>query len=370
MSAFSSLRRYSKVASLCMSAPKTIRPIRYNQAMRLLSICCCFLFAIHPAIAGNGKIKRISFDEVEGLEGEKLVLFVSKKDEKAKAQAKASIKVLRSVKNIHASSSNRDENIGGFSYVLVDCASRKSNAKCKAAGFSSFPRWFVHSVEGGIEELWHPFAQTSESILEFLAFRSSEELNNIAVPSLRSLSVIPHLAFQRPVVVQYNMPWSGRSQRFDKHYRKVYTLQQDQYFLYTVDCDKNSDLCTAEGIDDYPTIRVYFKSPSSPHFDENAIHSVDYEGNEVYDGLSDFLTKNDIKTYHKMGKIRKWSNSDQNRVMPVGVNVDAVASIFDEQLQSFEKRMKKWLAKGLKKMEKRITDKVSRRFKDVMKEDL
>ena len=65
---------------------------------------------------------RISFDEVEGLEGEKLVLFVSKKDEKAKAQAKASIKVLRSVKNIHASSSNRDENIGGFSYVLVDCA--------------------------------------------------------------------------------------------------------------------------------------------------------------------------------------------------------------------------------------------------------
>ena len=71
-----------------------------------------------------------------------------------------------------------------------------------------------------------------------------------------------------------------------------------------------------------------------------------------------------------MRKIRKLSNSDQNRVMPVGVNVDAVASIFDEQLQSFEKRMKKWLAKGLKKMEKRITDKVSRRFKDVMKEDL
>ena len=338
--------------------------------MRLLSICCCFLFAIHPAIAGNGKIKRISFDEVEGLEGEKLVLFVSKKDEKAKAQAKASIKVLRSVKNIHASSSNGDENIGGFSYVLVDCASRKSNAKCKAAGFSSFPRWFVHSVEGGIEELWHPSAQTSESILEFLTFRSSAELSNVAVPSLRSLSVIPHLAFQRPVVVQYSMPWSGRSQRFDKHYRKTYTLQQDKYFFYTVDCDKNSKLCTAEGIDDYPTVRVYFTSPSSPHFDESAIHSVDYEGNEVYDGLSDFLTKNDIKTYHKMRKIRKLSNSDQNRVMPVGVNVDAVASIFDEQLQSFEKRMKKWLAKGLKKMEKRITDKVSRRFKDVMKEDL
>ena len=59
---------------------------------------------------------------------------------------------------------------GRFSYVLVDCASRKSNAKCKAAGFSNFPRWFVHSVEGGIEELWHPSAQTSESILEFLRF--------------------------------------------------------------------------------------------------------------------------------------------------------------------------------------------------------
>ena len=50
---------------------------------------------------------RISFDEVEGLEGEKLVLFVSKKGEKAKAEAKASIKVLRSVKYIHAASNDR-----------------------------------------------------------------------------------------------------------------------------------------------------------------------------------------------------------------------------------------------------------------------
>ena len=213
-------------------------------------------------------------------------------------------------------------------------------------------------------------AQTSESILEFLTFRSSAELSNVAVPSLRSLGVIPHLAFQRPVVVQYSMPWSGRSQRFDKHYRKTYTLQQDKYFFYTVDCDKNSKLCTAEGIDDYPTVRVYYTSPSSPHFDENAIHSVDYEGNEVYDGLSDFLTKNDIKTYHKMRKRRKLNNNGQDQVIPAGVDADAVARIFDEQLQSFEKRMKKWLAKGLKKMEKRITDKVSRRFKDVMKEDL
>ena len=205
---------------------QTIRPIRYNQAMRLLSICRYFLF--YTLLSREWKNWRISFDEVEGLEGEKLVLFVSKKDEKASA-AKASIKVLRSVK-IFMFRQDRTF-IGRFSYVLVDCASRKSSAKCEAAGFSNFPRWFIHSVEGGIEELWHPSAQTSESILEFLTFRSSAELSNVAVPSLRSLGVIPHLAFQRPVVVQYSMPWSGRSQRFDKHYRKTYTLQQDQYFF-------------------------------------------------------------------------------------------------------------------------------------------
>ena len=71
-----------------------------------------------------------------------------------------------------------------------------------------------------------------------------------------------------------------------------------------------------------------------------------------------------------MRKRRKLNNNGQDQVIPAGVDADAVARIFDEQLQSFEKRMKKWLAKGLKKMEKRITDKVSRRFKDVMKEDL
>ena len=313
---------------------------------------------------------RMSFDEVEGLEGEKLVLFVSKMDEKNKAEAKASLKILRNVKNVHASPGNSDKSSGTFSYVLVDCARKKSKAKCKAAGFSNFPRWFIHSVEGGIEELWNPSAQTSETILEFLSFRSSEEISSVRVPSLRNLGVVSHLAFQRPVVVQYIMPWSGRSQRFEKHYRKTYILQQDKYFFYTVNCDKHSKLCAAEDIDDYPTIRIYFSSPSSSYLDESAIYSVDYEGNEVYDGLSDFLTKHDVKTYDKMPKKRKFNGNEQEQAIAGGVHIDVLARVFDEQLQSFEKRMKKWLAKGLKKMEKRITDKVSRRFKDAIKEDL
>ena len=71
-----------------------------------------------------------------------------------------------------------------------------------------------------------------------------------------------------------------------------------------------------------------------------------------------------------MPKKRKYNGNEHEQAIAGGVDTEVLARVFDEQLQSFEKRMKKWLAKGLKKMEKRITDKVSRRFKDVMKEDL
>ena len=67
--------------------------------------------------------------------------------------------------------------------------------------------------------------------MEFLKFRMLREKIHAPVNNLNSLNIISQLIVHRPVVVQYVMPWSGRSQRFEKHYLKTSLLQQEKYFF-------------------------------------------------------------------------------------------------------------------------------------------
>jgi hypothetical protein len=196
---------------------------------------------------------------------------------------------------------------------------------------------------------------------------------NAPVNNLNSLNIISQLIVHRPVVVQYVMPWSGRSQHFEKHYLKTSLLQQDKYFFYTMDCYKHSDLCESENIGDYPTIRIYFseKVTEKDDDDKRNIHSVDYEGNEIYNALSTFLNDHDVKTYNNMVDKRKFV-IDYDRISSNHMQHSS-ADIVDKlqtQLDEFQSRLKKWLAKGLKKMGKRITEKISKRFKQVVKDEL
>eukprot|EP00942_MAST-04A_sp_MAST-4A-sp1_P014235 g14235.t1 len=336
-------------------------------------IICSNIFHNVKALENKNKNKilRISFDKVEELNGEKIVVFVSNQG-KSKAISKEAVQVLRNVKKefdpIYTSNDNTK-----ISYVRVDCSNKNSKEKCKAAGFTTFPRWFIHSVEGGIEELWNPSTQTSSSIMEFLKFRMLREKIHAPVNNLNSLNIISQLIVHRPVVVQYVMPWSGRSQRFEKHYLKTSLLQQEKYFFYTIDCDKHSDLCENENIGDYPTIRIYFPQMTTGNDGEkrnnNNLYSVDYEGNEIYNALSTFLNDHNIKAYNNMDEKRKFVNHIQSNNMQNGSGNDIVDKL-QIKLDEFELRLKKWLAKGLKKMEKRITEKISKRIKKVVKDEL
>ena len=101
------------------------------------------------------------------------------------------------------------------------------------------------------------------------------------------------------------------------------------------------------------------------------IHSVDYEGNEIYNALSTFLNDHDVKTYNNMVDKRKFVigyDRISSHHMQHG-SADIVDKV-QTQLDEFQSRLKKWLAKGLKKMGERITEKISKRFKQVVKDEL
>ena len=142
-----------------------------------------------------------------------------------------------------------------------------------------------------------------------------------------------------------------------------------------MDCDKYSQVCESEDIGDFPTIRIYFSGPTinesgDDDSNNNNIYSVDYEGNEIYSALSNFLDKSNVDSFYRMDKKRKFIDNNSNSASQVHSGSNIVHDTFQNHLDAFELRLKKWLAKGLKKMEKRITEKISRRFKQVVKNEL
>ena len=146
------------------------------------------------------------------MDGRKVVVFVSIKQNKKKA--KSAVNTLRSVREkLLQDSSTEEQNdvpTQKISFVRVDCSAKENQDKCNVAKFHNFPRWFVHTEQGGIEDLWNPNEQTSESIVEFFKFRISEKpIPNAQVNDLKHFQSVEDLSSVRPVVVNFEMPfWS------------------------------------------------------------------------------------------------------------------------------------------------------------------
>ena len=99
--------------------------------------------------------------------------------------------------------------------------------------------------------------------------------------------------------MQYSMPWRDGVNVLISTTAKHIPCSRTSTFLYTVDCDKNSKLCTAEGT----TILLseYILNRRRRHaLVESAIPQCGLQRTEdLHDGLFDFFDENDIKTYHK-----------------------------------------------------------------------
>ena len=96
--------------------------------MIIISITICIKIIHVKAVENNkNKILRISFDKVEELNGEKVVVFVSSQG-KNKAISKEAVQLLRTVKKefdpIYTSNDNTK-----ISYVRVDCSNKNSKEK-------------------------------------------------------------------------------------------------------------------------------------------------------------------------------------------------------------------------------------------------
>ena len=311
--------------------------------LRLIALVCVLLVACRVCQGHEKpKILRVPFRELEKMRGRKVVLFISGyKQSQTSADA---MKTLRGVRD------GMDAKGVPVSFVRVDCNEKSSKEKCSVAQFSSFPRWFIHTEQGGIEELWNPQSQTIQSIIEYFKFRTNEEkIEGASVHSLSSFTSLTDLTNHRPVVMNFMIPWSGRSKRFRRHYEKISSIAGNSFFFYAINCENMSTLCLQEQIETYPTIKIFFQD------DAKDVYSTDYNGIESFDALNEHLTAAfEFGNRPRQAKKVVIPHLSETTTSDHSMNGTPMNSIL-----AFEGRFKKWMVNGFKKMEKSIVRKVS-----------
>ncbi|KAK0491080.1 protein disulfide isomerase [Armillaria novae-zelandiae] len=121
-----------------------------------------------------------------------------------------------------------------------------------------------------------------------LAFASSVFADADASPSdVLSLTAADFDDIVNPeplILVEFFAPWCGHCKALAPHYEEAATeLKEKNIKLAKVDCVDQADLCQANGIGGYPTLRVY----------KNGEHA-DYNGPRKADGIVAYMTKQSL----------------------------------------------------------------------------
>ncbi|KAJ7228613.1 protein disulfide isomerase [Mycena pura] len=104
------------------------------------------------------------------------------------------------------------------------------------------------------------------------------------VLSLTSSSFLPSVEKESIILVEFFAPWCGHCKALAPHYEEAATaLKAKNISIAKVDCVDQADLCQANGIQGYPTLRVYRYGEAT-----------DYRGPRKADGIISYMIKQSL----------------------------------------------------------------------------
>ncbi|THH32878.1 hypothetical protein EUX98_g1310 [Antrodiella citrinella] len=120
---------------------------------------------------------------------------------------------------------------------------------------------------------------SSASVLAFLSFASASDVLDLTNANFEG--TVNHEAL---VLVEFFAPWCGHCKALAPHYEEAATVLKDKNIkLAKVNCVDEGDFCQANGIQGYPTLRVYRNGEFS-----------DYTGPRKADGIISYMTKQSL----------------------------------------------------------------------------
>ncbi|GAA5863327.1 hypothetical protein JCM8547_006948 [Rhodosporidiobolus lusitaniae] len=99
-----------------------------------------------------------------------------------------------------------------------------------------------------------------------------------------SQSTFPDFAAQDLSLVEFFAPWCGHCKALAPHYEEAATiLKKDKIQIAKVDCTVETELCSSQGVNGYPTLKVFRKGIPA-----------DYSGTRKTDGIVSYMKKQSL----------------------------------------------------------------------------
>lgn len=136
-------------------------------------------------------------------------------------------------------------------FGTVDCTLHRE--LCSQLGIQSYPTTVLYN---GTKKSYFHGVPNEDGIKEFVQDMISPLVITLDGSSFARLMRKPEAELW---LVDYFMPWCGPCQRLAPEWRNLakQMVQFEQVKIAHVDCEENSDLCTAQNVHSYPTIRMY-----------------------------------------------------------------------------------------------------------------
>ncbi|KAJ7700139.1 disulfide isomerase [Mycena rosella] len=156
------------------------------------------------------------------------------------------------------------------------------------------------------------------SILAFASLVLADEASDVID---LTATTFPSIQAEPLILVEFFAPWCGHCKALAPHYEEAATALKDKNIkLAKVDCVDQADLCQSNGIQGYPTLKVYRNGTPA-----------DYTGPRKADGIIQYMTKQSLPAVSDVtaAKLDEFQHADNLVVVAfVASATDAPAPAF------------------------------------------
>ncbi|EPB70699.1 thioredoxin [Ancylostoma ceylanicum] len=164
------------------------------------------------------------------------------------------LRLIGEYRRLHSIIDRKDEVVSKIRIGLIDC--QKYNQICQKAGVQSYPTSALYTMDGRVHKFVGYHAATT--VLELIDNALNPAVDELTPDQFAEL--VEGRKSDETWVVDFFAPWCGPCQQLAPELQKAaraLRAYDERVHVGSVDCQAHSQFCSKQGVNAYPTIRLY-----------------------------------------------------------------------------------------------------------------